>query len=290
MSRIAQVAMMVILAGMVVRAYGQPVTVVAAENCYGGVAQQIGGRYATVSSILSNPDQDPHLFEVSISTARLLSRARVVIYNGLGYDAWMAKLLAATAVTGRETIVVADLLHKPAGANPHLWYDPAAMPALARVLAQRLAAIDPPHQAYFQRRLQALLHSLAPLQARIAALRSRYAGTPVTATEPVFGDMAQALGLVMRNRRFQQAVMNGVEPGASTIAAFERDLRQRRIRVLIYNRQATNEATRRLLGIARQVGIPVVGVTETQPPDMRYQDWMLSQLDALGKALAGAGQ
>ncbi len=263
-----------------------PLSVLAAENVYGDVAHQLAGPHATVASVLSSPDQDPHLFEASPSVAREMAMARIVVINGAAYDPWAARLLAATPSSNRTTIVVADLVGKTAGDNPHLWYHPATMPALARALSGDLAAADPADAADFGERLTRFLESLEPLRERIAAMRSRYSGTPVTATEPVFGYMASALGLKMRNEAFQRAVMNGTEPGASDIAAFEADLRQRRVRLLLFNSQATDPAAQRLLGIAKASGVPVVGVTETEPAGKTYQAWMLDQLDAVQRALS----
>ena len=259
--------------------------IVAAENFYGDVAQQLAGPDVSVTSILGNPDQDPHLFEASPSVARAIADAAIVVYNGVGYDPWMTRLLGVSSSAGRRMIVVADLLRRPPGGNPHVWYDPAAMPAYARALAARLAATDPAHAAEYDSRLQRFLQSLQPLDAKVAALRQAYAGTPVTATEPVFGDMAAALGLAMRNERFQLAVMNGTEPAASDVAAMETDLRQRRVKLLLYNSQATDAAAKRLLQLAREVGVPTVGVTETEPPGLDYQAWILAQLDAVAQAL-----
>ncbi len=237
-------------------------------------------------SILNNPEQDPHLFEASPSVARALSAARVVIYNGADYDPWMTKLLGAARSGDRAVIVVADLLHKKPGDNPHLWYDPPVIPIVASAIAAALRSADPPHSGDYEQRLQTFLRSLAPLDARIAEMRRRYAGTDVTATEPVFGYMAAALGLRMRNERFQLAVMNNTEPRVSDVVAFENDLRQRRVKALIYNSQATDSAARRLLRLAREAGVPVVGVTETEPPGKTYQAWMMDQLDALDRALS----
>ena len=265
-----------------------PLSIVAAENFYGDMARQLAGPDATVTSILSSPDEDPHLFEASPSVARALSAARIVIYNGADYDPWMVRLLGAARSADRRAVVVADLLHKKAGDNPHLWYDVAAMATASRALSAALVAADPAGRAAYEQRLAAFLDSLQPLEAKVAAMRANHAGVPVTATEPVFGAMAAALGLVMRNERFQMAVMNGAEPRASDTAAFEADLRTRRVRVLIYGAQASNTAARRLLGIAGQVGVPVVGVTETEPAGMTYQAWMMSQLEALDMALARA--
>jgi zinc/manganese transport system substrate-binding protein len=260
--------------------------IVAAENFYGDVAQQLAGTNATVRSILSNHDQDPHLFEASPSVARLLSAAAIVIYNGADYDPWMTKLLSATRSPGRQVVIVADLVHKKAGDNPHLWYDPPTMPAYADMLAAALSDRDPAHQSDYDQKLHAFLATLQPLQAKVAELHQKYGGIPVTATEPVFGYMAAALGFTMRNERFQLAVMNNAEPRASDVAAFEDDLRKHAVRLLFYNRQATDAAAQRLVRIAEQSKVPVVGVTETEPTGKHYQDWIMSELDAVAQALS----
>jgi zinc/manganese transport system substrate-binding protein len=262
------------------------ITIVAAENFYGDVAQQVAGSNATVTSILSNPDQDPHLFEASPSVARVLSDAAIVVYNGADYDPWMTKLLAASRSPNRKVIIVADLVHRNAGENPHLWYDPPTMPAYAKALADALADCDPARRQEYQQRLATFLTSLQPLEVKIADLRSRFAGTPVTATEPVAGYLATALGFKMRNERFQLAAMNDTEPRVSDIGAFESDLRKHSVKLLFYNSQATDAAAQRLVRIARQVKVPVVGVTETEPHDRMYQDWMMGQVDAIAQALA----
>ncbi len=264
-----------------------PVKLVAAENFYGSIAQQIGGPEVEVVSVMSNPDQDPHLFETSPSVARQLSAARIVIYNGADYDPWMEKLLAATPAPGRSVIVAADLVHKKAGDNPHLWYDPATMPAVAKALAAALATADPAHAADYTARLATFLASLKPLDDKIGAIRKKYSGAAVTASEPVFGYMAAALGLKMRNEKFQLSIMNSTEPSASDVAAFERDLKEHKVRVMFYNKQASDKIVLHLVEIARAAKIPVVAVTETQPPAMTFQQWMLGQLSDTEKALAG---
>lgn len=268
------------------QANGAPVPIVAAENFYGDIAQQIGGQDVRVISILNNPDQDPHLFEASPSVARNLSAARIVIFNGIDYDPWMAKLVAAVRAADRKTIVVADLVGRKTGDNPHIWYDPATMLALAKALAGTLAVIDPDHRSGYERRLAAFQQSVEPIRSRIAGLRTRLAGTPVTATEPVFGYMFDALGMQVRNLPFQLAVMNNTEPSASDIAAFETDLKTRRVRLLVYNSQVASPIATRMSKLARASGIPVVGATETEPAGKIYQAWMLDDLDAVDRALA----
>jgi zinc/manganese transport system substrate-binding protein len=281
-------ALVVTLAALAdTRAADGKIALVAAENFYGGVAQQIGGDRVSVTSILNNPDQDPHLFETSPAIVRQIAAAQIVVYNGADYDPWMEKLLKVTPRPGRVAIIAADLVHKKAGDNPHLWYDPPTIPAVVGALAAAFAAADPAHKDDYAARLKTFLASLEPLNKKIAEIRSKYAGDPVTASEPVFGYMASALKLKMRNERFQLAIMNNTEPSARDVAAFEQDLKTHKVRVMFYNKQASDKVVQHLVDLARASDIPVVGVTETAPPGLSYQDWMLSELDATEKALAG---
>ena len=267
-------------------AQAETIKIVAAENFYGDIAKQLGGETVDVASILSNPDQDPHEFEASASTARALADAKFVIYNGIDYDPWVAKLLSAATSTSRKVIVVAALMHRKDGDNPHLWYDPATMPTLAKALSAEFTSVDPEHRADYETRLDTLLASLQPMTAKIGEIRARYAQTTVTATEPVFGYMAEALGFTMRNRSFQTAVMNDTEPSAGDVAAFEKDLKSRAVKILFYNAQTSDQLTTRMQNLAKANNVPVVGVSETEPPNSTYQDWMMKQLEATEQALA----
>lgn len=271
-------------------ALAEPVKVVAAENFYGDVAAQIGGDNVAVTSILSNPDDDPHLFEASASTAKALVDAKIVVVSGADYDPWMEKLLSANKAPGRREILVATLAHRKAGDNPHLWYNPATMKAVGNTLGVDLAIVDPAHRADYQKGATAFAASLEPLEAKISAMRAKYAGQPITASEPVFGYMAELLGLKMHNEKFALAVMNNAEPSASEVAGFEDDLKGHKVKVMLYNAQASEPAVQRLVQIAKDEKIPVVGVSETEPADATYQQWMMSQLDALDKALSGQTQ
>jgi zinc/manganese transport system substrate-binding protein len=238
---------------------------------------------------LTNPDQDPHLFETSPDVVRKVAAAQITVYNGADYDPWMEKLVRAASKSGSAVIVAAELVHKKAGDNPHLWYDPPTIPAVANALAAAFAAADPAHKDEYAARLKTFLASLAPLNETIAAIGKKYTGTPVAATEPVFGYMAAALKLRMHDERFQIAVMNDTEPSARDLAVFEQDLKGRRVRVLFYNKQATDNLVGHLVALARASGIPVVGVTETCPPGLSYQTWMQNELNATAHALAGSG-
>ena len=263
-----------------------PLTVVAAENFYGDLARQVAGPHATVVSILSNPDQDPHLFEADANTAKALSNARVVIANGADYDPWMDKLLGASKAENRTVIVAADLLGKKAGDNPHLWYDPATMTAVANKLADDLGQADAAHRAEYEGNAKTFIAGLKPLEAKVAEMKKQFAGTPVTASEPVFGYMAGLIGLDMHNEKFQTAVMNNTEPSPADVAAFENDLKDHKVKVMLYNAQADDEAVKRLVGIAKASHVPVVGVSETEPAGKSYEQWMMGQLTTLDKALS----
>ncbi len=261
------------------------VRIVAAENFYGDVARQIGGDRVAVTSILSNPDEDPHLFETSPSTAAALAGAAIAISNGADYDPWMTKLLSASTNPDRSTIVAADLVGARAGDNPHLWYDPRTLPAVAKALAATLAARDPADAALFEANLDTFDRSFAPITAAVDAIKAKYAGTVVTATEPVFGIMAKALGFTMLNTDFQVAVMNDAEPSPSQVAAFEDSLRGGTVKILFYNSQVTDKTTDRLLVLAKASHVAVVGVTETEPKDVDVQAWFVGQLKAVSAAL-----
>jgi zinc/manganese transport system substrate-binding protein len=266
-------------------AAADPIRIVAAENFYGDIAGQVGGANVAVTSILSSPDEDPHLFEASASTARELAEANLVVINGVDYDPWMEKLLAANKSPGRREILVAALAGKKTGDNPHLWYSTLTMNLVARRLGADLAALDPAHRSDYEKGVAAFVDSLKPLEARIADMRRKYSGFPVSASEPVFGYMAEKIGLKVRNEKFALAMMNNAEPAASDVAGFESDLKGHKVKAMLFNAQASEPTVQRLVRIARDEKIPVVGVSETEPAGQTYQQWMTSQLDALDAAL-----
>ena len=221
------------------------------------------------------------------TTAKALTDAKIVIVNGVDYDPWMEKLLSAHKAPGRKEIVVGALVGRKAGDNPHLWYDPAYMKAAAKALVADLIAVDPAHKADYEQGEAKFLDSLKPLDDKIAAMRKSYAGEPVTASEPVFGYQAGLIGLKVRNEKYALAVMNNAEPTPSEVAAFENDLKGKKVKAMLYNAQASEPAVGKLVQMAKDNGIPVVGVSETEPPNSTYQDWMMGQLNALDKALSG---
>ncbi len=272
------------------QAVAAPLRVVAAENVYGDIAAQIGGDAVSVVSVLNNPAQDPHEFEASASVARAVADADLVIYNGANYDPWMAKLLAASKNDKRKVIVVSDLNHLPVGDNPHLWYEWGIILATADAIKIDLVNADASDADGYKLRTKTLHDAVTPVAEKAAAMQRKYDGTAITATEPVFGLMARHIGLEIRNVAFARAVMNGTEPSARDVAAFEDDLKNHRVKALLYNTQSGGELSQRMKAIAEAEKIPVVGVSETEPPGVHYQAWMMAQLNALDVALSGATQ
>lgn len=269
-------------------AQAAPISVVAAESTYGVIAEAIGGPFVRVTSIIRNPNVDPHQFEASPAAARTVAQASIVLMNGLGYDDWMRKLLAANPMSARMVIVAAELdpaLVMP-DRNPHVFYDPRVGDRVAARLAALLAKQDPTHAADFTRNLHAFEHSTRQVEAVARGLASRNPGLRVTATEPVYGYMLRLLGWRSSGEVFQFNVMNGTEPSLAVVARYEDALRQRRVALLIYNRQVSEPLTQRMRDIARQSGVPTVGVDEFVPPGTGYAAWLLDSLQAVQQALA----
>ncbi len=260
--------------------------VVAAENFYGGVVHEIADGGVRVTSILKNPNQDPHEFTTDAATAKAVADADIVIYSGISYDPWMEQLLGTRGKADRAVINVSALIGAHDGDNPHIWYEPKTMPALAEKMVALLSTRDPARADFYHQRLAVFIASMQPNLATIARIKEKWAGTEVTATEPVFGYMARALGFNMLNEAFQIKIMNDTEPGADDTEAFEQSLSSDRAKILFYNSQVTDPTTDRMQKLARQAGIPVVGVTETEPPDQTtYSAWIKSELAAVEAAL-----
>jgi zinc/manganese transport system substrate-binding protein len=265
------------------------VVAVGAENEYANVISQIGGRYVQATAIESNPNTDPHTFEASPSVAQEVSSAQLVVQNGLGYDSYMNKIEAASPNSGRKVIDVQNLLHLPATTpNPHLWYSPTTMPAVAKAIAADLSSLRPAHAAYFRANLRAFDRSLQPWYRAIAQFKSAFPGTPVAVTEPVGDYMLQAAGTkILTPFPLQADIMNGVDPSPQDVALEDSLFSGHKVRVFVYNQQVTDSVTASFLSTAQRYGIPVVGVYETMPtPGYDYQSWMVAEVHALQKAVA----
>ena len=262
------------------------VNVVAAENFYGDLTRQLGGSHVNVTSIISDPNADPHEYESSTSDAKAVANARLVIENGLGYDSFMDKLLAASPNSNRITINAGDLLGKREGDNPHVWYNIDWMEQLAGKITATLQQFEPANQAEFAAKNQQFKASLQPIRGVIAAIKGTYAGAHLTQTEPVFGYMGEALGLRIDDGAFQHAVEEGTDPSPQAVAQIDAEITQRQVKAVLFNSQTASPVTDAIKALARKQHVPVIGVSETEPKGLTYQQWMLSQLEAVQKALA----
>ncbi len=259
-----------------------------AENEYANVIQQIGGKYVKASAIMSNPNTDPHTFEASSAVARTVSQAKLIVQNGVGYDDFMSKIEAASPDSSRKVIDVQKIRGLPDNTpNPHLWYSPKTMPAVAKALAADLSALDPAHKAYFQANAKKFDNSLRPWLNALAAFKKQHPNTPVATTEPVADYMLQAAGTDNKTPfTLQAAIMNGTDPSPQNVTLQNSLFDGKQVKVFVYNQQVTDTITQSFLKLAAKNHVPVIGVYETMPTDgYTYQSWMVAELNALKNAV-----
>ena len=285
------VALSMILAGCGAPAGGSSsstLQVIAGENFWGSIASQLGGTHVSVTSIVTNPNTDPHEYESSATDARAFATADYVILNGAGYDDWGQKLLSANPSSSRKLFTVAGLVHKKAGDNPHFWYNPDWVDKVADRITADYQALDSADSAYFRQQREAFRNALQPYHDAVAHIRSTFTGVAVGSTESIFVYMAQALGLNLTSPpEFMQAISEGSDPPAQTVAEFQNQISHRAIKVLVYNTQTSTPITENLKQLAAKNGIPVVGISETvEPATSSFQDWQTNQLNSLQTALS----
>jgi zinc/manganese transport system substrate-binding protein len=270
---------------------GNGVQVVAAENFWGSLAAQLGGTRVHVTSIITSPDADPHNYEPRSADARTMAGAQLAIVNGIGYDTWASRLIAANPVDGRVVLTVGDLVGLKPGDNPHQWYSPGTVQRVIDQIVSDYKRLDPKDGAYFDRQRRIVeTRDLGRYHALIAQIRGRYGGTPVGASESIFAPLANALGLrLLTPPGFLTATSEGTDPTAADKQATDRQIAAKQIKVWVYNAQNTTPDVKRLNDEARAVGIPVATVTETlTPAGASFQDWQVRELDSLQRALAAA--
>jgi zinc/manganese transport system substrate-binding protein len=269
---------------------GGKVRVVAAENFWGSIATQIGGDHAQVTSIIVNPDTDPHAYEATPGDARTIAQAQYVIANGAGYDPWVPKFLDANPVSGRKVMTVADLFGKKEGDNPHMWYSPSYVDQVVDRIASDLAAIDSNDASYFQSQgSQFKSVGLKAYHDTINTIKNKYSGTKVGASESIFSYLADGLGLdLITPYEYLKAISEGTDPTAADKATAQAQISSKQIKVFVFNSQNSTPDVQSLVDLARSKGIAVTTVTETlSPATATFQDWQTGQLQDLLKALGG---
>jgi zinc/manganese transport system substrate-binding protein len=264
------------------------VSVVAAENFWGSIARQIAGNEANVQSIIVNPAQDPHSYEPTANDARTLATSQLAIVNGVGYDPWAPKLLAANPDSRRIVLNVGDLFGLKEGDNPHRWYAPANVDMVASTITKDLSKLDPKNAPYYERRLNAFeTTDLKTYHQLIANIKRRYAGVPVGASESIFALQAPALGLdLFTPASFMKAISEGTEVSAQDTITTEQQITGHQIKVWIYNSQNAAPEIQRLNALARANHIPIATVTETlAPQSATFEQWQVAQLQQIARAL-----
>lgn len=264
------------------------ITVVAAENFWGSIASQLAGAKANVRSIIVDPATDPHSYQPTAGDARAFATAKLALVNGIGYDPWAPKLLNANPVQGRATLSVGDTLHLKEGDNPHRWYSPQDVDTIAAAITADLTKLDPKDAAYFKSRLATFTtQGLARYHQLISAIKTKYAGTPVGASESIFALLSPSLGLnLITPPSFMKAISEGTDVSAGDTATTQSQIANRKIKVWVYNSQNATPAIKRLNDLARQHQIPIATVTETlDPASASFQTWQANQLQALEQAL-----
>ncbi|TMC14904.1 MAG: ABC transporter substrate-binding protein [Chloroflexi bacterium] len=267
------------------------VQVVAAENFWGSIASQVGGSHVHVTSIIVDPNADPHDYEPTTANARTVADAQYVIFNGAGYDPWMDKLLKANPVSGRKELNIGILNGKHEGDNPHMWYSPDYVTAVATKIRDDLKALDTADASAFAQSAQSFLDTgLKQYHDLIASIKASYSGTPVGATESIFAYLAPALGLkLITPASYLKAVSEGQGISAADKATVEQQIKQKQIKLLVYNAQNTPPDITALINLVKANKIPLATVTETLiPVKATFQDWQVAQLQGIKTALAQA--
>jgi zinc/manganese transport system substrate-binding protein len=267
------------------------VNVVAAENFYGDIISQLGAGHVNVTSILSDPNADPHEYESDTNDAKAIAGAQLVIENGVGYDDFMDKLMSASPSNNRVVVNVGNLVGKSEGDNPHLWYNVDYVTSAAAAFTAALKQVDPGNSADYDSANAKFLSSLQLLRDTMATIKAQYAGSRVAQTEPVAGYMMSNLGISVDDGDFQHAIEEGTDPPPQAVAGIQAQIKNKQVSALLYNVQTISDVTQELQNIAHQSGVPIVPVSETLPPsEANYQQWMIDQLNVLSKALATGPQ
>ncbi len=264
--------------------------VVAGENFWGSITQQLGGSHVDVTSIITDPNADPHTYETDPKDAAAISAASFVVLNGAGYDDFASKLLAASPSKSR-TVISVDKVVGVTGdnPNPHLWYDPVYVTAAATAIEQHLVSAEPNDSRDFQTNLQAFLTAYQPYVDTLQTIRQKYAGARIAYTERVPGYLVQTAGLVLGTpASFAQSIEDGNDPSPADAAAMDAAMRDRTVKVLLYNAQVTSPVTDKVKSLAKTAGVPIVGVAETIPAQYQsFQSWQIAQAKAILTALGG---
>ncbi|WP_035166404.1 metal ABC transporter solute-binding protein [Lentilactobacillus curieae] len=266
------------------------INVVTTTDFYGEVAKAVVGDKGKVTSIINNPNVDPHDYTPTTKVGTEVAKANVAVANGVGYDGWMNKLVKNNSDV-KYIKVGESLLNKKDGDNPHLWYKPETMPKLANALAARFGKIQPKNKAYFKKNAQKYINSLKPINEKIDSLNAiakKSDSKLVYVSEPVFDYALEAAGFKVGNKKFEEDTENDVDQAPSTIKNMQEGIKGKKIAFFVFNKQVDSKTVDNMVSLSKKSGVPVLPVTETLPAGKTYKSWMVSQYSQLEKILKNA--
>ncbi|WP_425593737.1 metal ABC transporter solute-binding protein, Zn/Mn family [Lactobacillus gallinarum] len=247
------------------------VSIVTTTNVYADIAKNVVGNYGSVQAIIKNSATDPHDFEPTTADAKELTKANIIVANGLGYDTWMNKL--ASSVSKKPVLVGEDLMGLKKGDNPHIWYDLDMPTKYVNYLVKRLSKLDKKHAAYFKENGDKYLAKVAKIK-QIAKSTDKKNNKPVFVSEPVFDYGLEEAGYKIGDKEFEEAIENGTDPSPKTINKMTNEIKDKKIAFFVNNTQASSSTVKTFVKLAKENGVPVLNVRETIPNHMTYLDWM----------------
>nr|WP_239442270.1 zinc ABC transporter substrate-binding protein [Lactobacillus gallinarum] len=246
-------------------------SIVTTTNVYADIAKNVVGKYGSVQAIIKNSATDPHDFEPTTADAKELTKANIIVANGLGYDTWMNKL--ASSVSKKPVLVGEDLMGLKKGDNPHIWYDLDMPTKYVNYLVKRLSKLDKKHAAYFKENGDKYLAKVAKIK-QIAKSTDKKNNKPVFVSEPVFDYGLEEAGYKIGDKEFEEAIENGTDPSPKTINKMTNEIKDKKIAFFVNNTQASSSTVKTFVKLAKENGVPVLNVRETIPNHMTYLDWM----------------
>ncbi|UFN98596.1 zinc ABC transporter substrate-binding protein [Lactobacillus gasseri] len=246
------------------------ISIVTTTNVYSDIAKNIVGKYGTATAIIDKSSVDPHGFDPTTADAKKLTKANIIVANGLGYDSWMNKL--AKSVNKKPVLVGEDLMGLKNGDNPHIWYNLNMPTKYVDYLVKRLSKLDKKHAAYFKANGKKYLAKVDKIKKLVKTDKSNK--KPVFVSEPVFDYALKEAGYKIGDKEFEEAIENGTDPSPKMINKMNTDIKEKKIAFFVNNTQASSSTVKSFVKLAKKNGVPVLNVRETIPNHTTYLTWM----------------
>ncbi|WP_309072986.1 metal ABC transporter solute-binding protein, Zn/Mn family [Paenarthrobacter sp.] len=287
------------------------IEVVTSTNVYGDVVKAIGGDKVNVNAIITKTSQDPHSYEATAQDKLLISKAKLVVENGGGYDDFLHKIADETEV-GHENMISAvevsglapeeeghgtesssaaaqdedEHAHDHGEFNEHVWYSLDAMGKLADAVAEKLGSLDAGSASTFTTNADSFKAKLSELTGKLGDIKAGNEHAPVAVTEPVPLYLLEAAGLENKTPEAYSAAIEEETDVPPAVLKETTDLvSAKSVRLLAYNQQTEGPQTESVKRAAENAGVPVVNFTETLPDGKDYLQWMADNVEAISAAL-----